>query len=212
MADQAGRLIHGPDCLREGADWLCAREPAFWHVRDRIDDIPLRLRDDGFGALMFAIVGQQVSTASAAAIWSRVEQAGMVRPEVVAAASHEELAALGLSRPKIRYAHALAGAGIDYTALRVMPTDQVVTTLTSVPGIGMWTAEIYALFALARADVFPAGDLALQEAAKLLFDLPERPTEKEMRSRALAWTPWRGVAARLLWAYYRLEKQREGIR
>ena len=212
MADQAERLIRGPDCLREGADWLCVVEPAFQHVRDQLDDIPLRLRDDGFGALMFAIVGQQVSTASAAAIWARVEGAGMVTPDAIAAASHEDLAALGLSRPKIRYAHALAGAGIDFPSLRAMPSDQVITTLTAVPGIGMWTAEIYALFALSRADVFPAGDLALQEAAKLFFDLPARPKEKEMRSLAEAWTPWRGVAARLLWAYYRLEKQREGIR
>lgn len=212
MADQAERLIHGSDCLREGADWLCVVEPAFQHVRDQIDEIPLRLRDDGFGALMFAIVGQQVSTASAAAIWARVEAAGMVLPKTVAAASHEELAALGLSRPKIRYAQALAGAGIDYPGLRAMPSDQVIATLTAVPGIGLWTAEIYALFALARADVFPAGDLALQEATKLLFDLPARPKEKGMRSLALSWSPWRGVAARLLWAYYRVQKQREGIR
>ncbi len=212
MADQAERLIRGPDCLREGADWLCATEPAFGPVRDQIDEIPLRLRDDGFEALMFAIVGQQVSTASAAAIWARVEGAGMVTPRAVAAASHDDLAALGLSRPKIRYAHALAGAGLDYAALRRMPSDQVIATLTAVPGIGTWTAEIYALFALARADVFPAGDLALQEAAKLLFDLPARPKEKDMRGLATPWSPWRGVAARLLWAYYRLEKQREGIR
>ncbi|MCK8484988.1 DNA-3-methyladenine glycosylase 2 family protein [Aliiroseovarius sp. S2029] len=212
MADQTDRLIHGPDCLREGAKWLCAAEPAFQLVHNQIDDIPLRLRDDGFGALMFAIVGQQVSTASATAIWARVEGAGMVTPDAVASASADDLAALGLSRPKIRYAHALAGAGIDYPALRRMSSDQVITTLTAVPGIGTWTAEIYALFALARADVFPAGDLALQEAARLLFNLPARPAEKEMRSLAEAWSPWRGVAARLLWAYYRLEKQREGIR
>ena len=212
MAHHAERLIQGPACLREGAAWLCVKEPKFQTVLDQIDDIPLRLRADGFGALMFAIVGQQVSTASAAAIWARVEAAGMGVPENVAQASHEDLAALGLSRPKIRYAHALAGAGLDYHALRTAPSDDVIATLTAVPGIGLWTAEIYALFALARADIFPAGDLALQEAAKLLFDLSERPKDKAMRTIAAQWSPWRGVAARLLWAYYRVQKQREGIR
>ncbi|MCK8463680.1 DNA-3-methyladenine glycosylase 2 family protein [Aliiroseovarius sp. S1339] len=212
MADLKERLIHGPDCLREGADWLCRTEPRFQTVLDQIDDIPLRLRDDGFEALMFAIVGQQVSTASAAATWSRVEAAGMVTPDAVTNATRDDLTALGLSRPKIRYAYALAGAGLDYHALRSAPADQVIATLTAVPGIGQWSAEIYALFALAHADIFPAGDLALQEAAKLLFDLPDRPKDKAMRALAANWSPWRGVAARLLWAYYRVEKQREGIR
>ncbi|WP_289041648.1 DNA-3-methyladenine glycosylase 2 family protein [uncultured Aliiroseovarius sp.] len=212
MVVQTERLIHGPACLAEGADWLCVLEPRFQVVRDRIDEIPLRLRDDGFAALLFAIVGQQVSTASAAAIWARVEGAGMTTPAAVADAHPEDLAALGLSRPKVRYAQALAGAGLDYTALRCAPSDQVIATLTAVPGIGLWTAEIYALFALARADIFPAGDLALQEATRLLFDLPDRPNDPAMRALAAPWSPWRGVAARLLWAYYRVEKQREGIR
>ncbi|WP_298571126.1 DNA-3-methyladenine glycosylase 2 family protein [uncultured Aliiroseovarius sp.] len=211
MADHTERLIRGPDCLHEGAAWLCAKEPRFQGVLDQIDEIPLRLRDDGFEALLFAIVGQQVSTASAAAIWARIDAAGMTTPDSVAQASPEGLAALGLSRPKIRYAHALAGAGLDYPALRRAPSDQVIATLTAVPGIGLWTAEIYALFALARADIFPAGDLALQEAARMLFDLPTRPTDKALRTMAADWTPWRGVAARLLWAYYRVEKKREGV-
>ena len=93
-----------------------------------------------------------------------------------------------------------------------MPDAQVVATLTAVPGIGTWTAEIYAMFALGRADVFAPGDLALQEGARLLFDLPERPRERDLRTLALRWSPWRAVAARLLWAYYRVAKQREGIR
>ena len=87
-----------------------------------------------------------------------------------------------------------------------------VQTLIRVPCIGVWTAEIYAMFSLGRADVFAPGDLALQEAAKVLFDLPERPKERELRQMAEAWSPWRGVAARLLWAYYRVDKNREGIR
>lgn len=206
------RVIYGQACLRDGADWLVTREPRFARVLDVIDDIPLRLRPDGFEALFSAIISQQVSTASAAAIWARIEAAGMVTPEKVAAASAEELAGLGLSRPKIRYAHALARAGIDYAALRQAPSKQVIETLTAVTGIGEWTAEIYALFSLGRADIFPSKDLALQEAAKALFDLPARPKDRDLKVMAAAWSPWRGVAARLLWAYYRGIKQREGIR
>ncbi len=206
------RIILGPECLREGADWLVARDARFAEVLEVIDDIPLRLRGDGFEAVFSAIIGQQVSTASAAAIWARIEAADMTTVDRVAAASDADLAALGLSRPKIKYAHALARAGIDYPALRGMPADEVMKILTAVSGIGEWTAEIYVLFSLGRADIFPAGDLALQEAAKVLFSLPARPTSREMRVMSDAWSPWRGVAARLLWAYYRSIKKREGIR
>jgi DNA-3-methyladenine glycosylase II len=93
-----------------------------------------------------------------------------------------------------------------------MPTEEVVATLTAVPGIGRWTAEIYAMFSLGRADVFAPADLALQESARILFDLPERPKERALRAMAEAWSPWRGVAARLLWAYYRVARTREGVR
>ena len=88
----------------------------------------------------------------------------------------------------------------------------MIATLTQVPGIGVWTAEIYAMFSLGRADVFAPGDLALQEAARLLYDLPERPKERAFREMAEDWAPWRAVAARLLWAYYRVVREREGIR
>ena len=96
--------------------------------------------------------------------------------------------------------------------LRDSPDAQVIRVLTAVPGIGVWTAEIYAMFSLGRADVFAPGDLALQESARILFDLPDRPTEKALRQQSLDWVPWRAVAARLLWAYYRVAKEREGLR
>lgn len=174
--------------------------------------LPLRLKPDGFAQLLSAIVSQQVSVASANAIWGRLRDAGMTDPATVAATSPDDLRALGLSRQKARYAHALAAAGIDYDALRDAPTDAVTKTLTAVPGIGIWTAEIYAMFSLGRADVFAPGDLALQEAAKLIFDLPERPKERALRDMAQDWSPWRSVAARIMWAYYGQSKQREGIR
>ena len=206
-----GRVIRSDACVAEGAAWLVTQEPRFAPVLAQTGPLPLRLRDDGFAQLLSAIVSQQVSVASARAIWAKLEVAGMTSVQAIRATDHDGLRALGLSRQKATYAHALAGAGIDFEALRVMPTDQVTKTLVAVKGIGIWTAEIYAMFSLGRADVFAPGDLALQEAARLLFGLPERPKEKALRDMALAWSPWRSVAARALWAYYHVEKSREGI-
>jgi DNA-3-methyladenine glycosylase II len=174
--------------------------------------LPLRRKPDGFDQLLNAIIGQQVSIASAAAIWARMEDAGMVTVDACAKASEDDLRALGLSRQKVRYTQELARAGIDFDALRDMPSEAVIKTLTGVPGIGSWTAEVYTMFSLGRADVFAPGDLALQEAAKVLYDLPERPKEKAFRVMAQDWAPYRSVAARLLWAYYAVLKTREGIR
>lgn len=209
---QVGRIIIGPDCVAEGAAWLAAREPRFAHALTLTGPLPLRRRPDGFRALLSAIVSQQVSVASANAIWARLEAAGYCEPVVMADATEEALRAVGLSRQKARYGQALARAGIDFDALRDLPDEEVVAVLTAVPGIGRWTAEIYAMFALGRADVFAPADLALQEGARLLFSLEARPAEKALRAMAAAWSPWRAVAARLLWAYYHVEKQREGIR
>ncbi len=206
------RIIHSPACVAEGADWLAAQDARFAQALVLTGPLPLRRSEDGFGALLSSIVSQQVSVASANAIWARMAAAGLTQAEVMAAASDEDLRAAGLSRQKARYGRALAQSGIDYAALRVMPTDKVIATLVEVPGIGPWTAEIYAMFALGRADVFAPADLALQEAARLLFGLEARPSEKVLRAMAQDWAPWRAVAARLLWAYYRVAKEREGIR
>lgn len=202
------RVIHGPACLAEGAAWLLRADPRFAPALG--DPLPLRLKPQGYAELLSAIVSQQLSTASAAAIWGRLAAAGMTTPAAITAAGDDALRALGLSRPKVRYARALADAGIDFAALPAMPLTQVIATLTAVPGIGIWTAEIHAMFSLGRADVFAPGDLALQEAARLLFGLPARPTEPALRRMAQDWSPWRSVAARALWAYYRQAKGREG--
>lgn len=207
-----GRIIETPDCVAEGAAWLAAREPRFAHALDLTGPLPLRRRRDGFEALLDAIVSQQVSVAAADAIWGRLKAAGLTGPRRILAATDEELRACGLSRQKARYARALAEARLPYPALRAAPTEEVVATLVEVPGIGRWTAEIYAMFSLGRADVICPGDLALQESARMLFGLGARPTERTLREMAEPWSPWRGVAARLLWAYYRVAKEREGIR
>jgi len=207
-----GRIILTEACVAEGASWLAAREERFAGALALTGPLPLRRSAAGFRALLSAIVSQQVSVASANAIWARMEAAGLCDPARMAVATADELRAVGLSRQKARYGQALAAAGIDFAALHDVPDDEVVAVLTAVPGIGRWTAEIYAMFALGRADVFAPGDLALQEAAKVLFGLEARPTERAMRAMAEDWSPWRAVAARLLWAYYRVAKEREGIR
>ncbi|MDG1280120.1 MAG: DNA-3-methyladenine glycosylase 2 family protein [Pseudorhodobacter sp.] len=206
-----GRIIQGDGCIAEGAAALAAAEPRFAQALSVIGPIPLRLRPDGFGALLEAIIGQQVSVASARAIMARLEAADLTGAQAVSGSDEEALRACGLSRQKIRYTLALARAELDYAGLRSLPTEEVLATLVALPGIGSWTAEIYAMFSLGRADVFAPGDLALQEAAARLFDLPERPKEKPFRQMAEAWAPWRSVAARILWAYYRVSTAREGI-
>lgn len=202
-----GERIETEADVRAGQAVLLGLEPKFAVISGAL---PLRRRPDGFGALLNAIVGQQVSTASASAIWGRLNAAGLNEQTAVLAASDDDLKVCGLSRPKVRYARALAEARLDYAALRGAEVEEVLEILTAVPGIGRWTAEIYAKFALGHADVFAAGDLALQEGAKLLFDLPERPNEAQMRAMAEAWSPVRAIAARALWAYYRERTKREG--
>ena len=206
-----GRIIRTPECVAEGAAFLAARDPRLAAALELTGDLPLRRRPDGFEPLLSAIVSQQVSVAAAAAILGRLRAAGLTEPGAITAADDADLAACGLSRQKIRTARALAGAGIDFAALRDAPDDAVIARLVEVPGIGRWTAEIYAMVSLGRADVFAPADLALQEAARLLFGLDARPSERALRAMAQDWSPWRAVAARLLWAYYRVAKSREGI-
>ena len=165
-----------------------------------------------FRAGHLAPVIDSVHASSVAAdAWRRLEAAGFLTEEAIVSAEDDALRQCGLSRQKLRYAKALAHARLDYAALRDMADDDVTATLVALPGIGRWTAEVYVMLSLGRADVFAPGDLALQEAARHLFALEERPSERDLRKMAEDWSPWRAVAARLLWAYYRVIKNREGI-
>jgi DNA-3-methyladenine glycosylase II len=175
----------------------------------------LRRRPDGFAGLASIVVSQQLSTASAKAIWGRLEAAlDPVSPQVVRRARPAQLARAGLSAPKIRTLKAIARAidrgDLDLTALGALPADEAHRRLTAIHGIGPWTADIYLLFCLGHADAWPAGDLALQEAARLLLGLRARPSTRDMGPLAESWRPWRGAAACMLWTYYRAAKQREG--
>ena len=205
-------VIREPADLEAGAAHLMAVCPVW--ARELPDLLPLSLRrwDEGFGASRDAVVSQQISTHAANAISARMAAAGLADEAAIAATDEETMRAVGLSRPKIRYLRGIAQAGIDWPGLRDLSDDEVIAQLTALPGIGRWTADIYLKFALGRADAFAAGDLALAEAAKLLYGLAERPTPKALTELAEPWRPWRSVAARALWAYYRVAKDREGIR
>ena len=169
---------------------------------------PLRRREGGFAGLAAIIVSQQLSTASAAAIWGRLSAAfNPLDPAAILRARPARLARLGLSAPKIRTLKAIAravdGGQLALAALADGPADDAHAALTAIHGIGPWTADIYLLACLGHADAWPAGDLALQEAARVAFALPLRPNAKEMVALAESWRPWRAVAARILWSYYR---------
>jgi DNA-3-methyladenine glycosylase II len=205
------RIIHTYDCIEEGAAWLGEREPRFAMAYALSKPVKLRRYSDGFDRLLSAIVSQQISTAAADTIWRRLEGQGLTTPQAVLEADDAVLRAAGLSGQKVRYAKALAAADIDYDGLRGLPTEEVIQRLVHVPGIGRWTAEMYAMFALGHADVFAPADLALQEGVRMLWDLPDRPKERALKDMALAWSPWRAVAARILWGYYHVVKEREGV-
>jgi DNA-3-methyladenine glycosylase II len=206
-----GRIIETQADILEGCDWLVGADPRFGRALELTGTPPLRRRPGGFAALLQTICAQQLSVASADSVWRKLCAAGADDPAILLTLSEDQLRDHGLSRPKARYARALAEADIDFKSLATMPEDEAIAILTAVKGIGIWTAEIYLMFSIGRADVFAPGDLALQEATRMLFGLPERPAEKALRQQAAGWSPWRGVAARLLWAYYRVAKKREGI-
>lgn len=210
--DEGLRIIGTQADLEEGTAYLASVSPVWARVLPEITPLPLRRRDDGFEAIASAIVSQQISVAAAGAIWQRMKTAGLITAKGIMSAGDDDLKAAGLSRAKQRYLRGIAKTGVNWNELRGLPDDDVMAALVALPGIGVWTAEIYLKFALGRADVIAAGDLALQESARIMFELPERPGPAELRRLAEPWRPWRSVAARGLWAYYRLIKGREGIK
>ena len=166
-------------------------------------------REKGLLALKKTIVGQQLSIVSAAAIWGRFINADIKDEEILNNQADNQLRDLGFSRQKISYLKSLAKSGLDFDQMETMENEDVINLLTGIKGVGLWTAEIYCIFSLRRLDIFPAGDLALQEAAKNLLNLENRPSEKEMRKIAESWVPYRSVCAIILWHFYRNFKSRE---
>jgi DNA-3-methyladenine glycosylase II len=181
--------------------------PVMRTIHDRTGDPPLRRYEAGFEGLARIVTGQQLSIASAAAIWSRVHASLQpFTPEALLAASDARLEGCGLSRAKIRTLRTLSGAiasgDLELDGLARAEDATVRAALTAVSGIGPWTADIYVLFCLGRADAWAAGDLALQVGAARATGEGERLNAVELETLAERWRPWRGVAARLIWADY----------
>jgi DNA-3-methyladenine glycosylase II len=208
--------IHTEADLERAIAALVAADPRWAVVLERGGQPPLRRREGGFAGLAQIIVSQQVSVASAAAIHGRLVAIGDPFDHVsVLRARRDKLVRVGLSGAKIKTLKAIAKAvdrgEIDLHSLADMPADDAHAALIALHGIGPWTADIYLLTCIGHADAWPAGDLALQEAARVAFGLRKRPTTKDMGPLAERWRPYRAVAARLLWTYYRAVKQREGL-
>jgi len=209
-------FLHTEDDLRAGLANLIMADPRLAPVAEKAGAFSLRRREAGYAGLCAIVCGQQLSTASAAAIRDRLFNAfDPFHHVTVRKARTDKLKRLGLSMPKIKAIRAigtaLAKGHIDLDAVGNMEADAAHQALVALHGIGPWTADIYLLFCLGHADAFPAGDLAVQEAARIAFGLRKRPDAKALAQMAEAWRPWRGVAAHLLWAYYHVVKRREGI-
>ncbi|WP_375459142.1 DNA-3-methyladenine glycosylase family protein [uncultured Enterovirga sp.] len=210
------RLIDSEDALAAGLAELVRLDPVMAELVARGIRPPLRKREPGFAGLAAIVMGQQLSTASAAAIYGRLAASiDPLSPDTILAASDEDLRRPGLSGAKIRTLRAVAAAIKDGTlpldGLAEMPAERAHACLTAVSGIGPWTADIYLMFCLGHPDSFAAGDLALQEAARLAYGLPARPTARDLAIFAERWRPWRTAAAGMLWAYYRQRTSREGV-
>jgi len=204
------------DDLEDAMHKLVKQDPRLKPILAQTGMPALRQREPGFEGLAHIVCGQQLSTASAAAIWARLSAAfdpfdhGAIRT-----ARADKLGRLGLSAAKIKtlkfIAKEIAADRLNLDVLANEDVDAAHHALTALHGIGPWTADIYLLFCLGHGDAWPAGDLAVQEAIKLGLGLKERPTSKQMAPLAEPWRPYRGAAAHLWWAYYRVLKKREGV-
>jgi DNA-3-methyladenine glycosylase II len=202
--------------LEDAIHALLKRDPRLRPVYEIAGMPALRRREPGFQGLAHIVCGQQLSTASAAAIWGRLTAAfDPFGPDAIRRARADRLGRLGLSAAKIKTMKSLAreiGAGrVNLDVLANEDADAAHHTLVSLHGIGPWTADVYLLFCLGHGDAWPAGDLAVQEAIKIGLGLKTRPTQKEMAPLAEPWRPMRGAAAHLWWSYYRTLKKREGV-
>jgi DNA-3-methyladenine glycosylase II len=202
------KTIESEADLAEGVDWLVRREPRFNSVIDLTGLPALRRAESGLPGLLRIVTEQMISLQAADAIWRRIAcELAPLDPPAILRRRHATLMKLGLSGAKSRTFHALARAAhageFRVDSLHQHSDEEVIAALIALPGIGPWTAEIYVLSCLGRANAWPAGDLALQASAADLFGLERRPDPRAMLGLAEAWLPWRSVAARLLWAHYR---------
>ena len=209
-------FLHSDADLQAGLARLVAADPRLAPIAEKAGRFSLRRREAGYAGLCAIVCGQQLSTASAAAIRNRLFAAfDPFHHDSVRRARTDKLKRLGLSAPKIKsireIGKAVAQGRIDLDRIGEMDADAAHAALVALHGIGPWSADIYLLFCLGHSDAFPAGDLAVQEAARIAFGLRKRPDAKALAKLAEAWRPWRGVAAHLLWAYYHAVKKRDVV-
>lgn len=210
------QIIRNEDDVRQGLEALLRLDPRLAPIAADAGPVPLRLREPGFAGLAHIIVSQMVSRASAEAIWRRMLPAdGQLTAEGYVLLHPEAWREFGLSRAKAetlaRIAEAVASGRLDLSGLCLKPPGEALGELTALKGIGPWTAEVYLMFCGGHADVFPAGDVALQNAVGVAFGLAARPQAKALALLAEAWSPWRSVAARLFWAYYAAKMRRDMV-
>ncbi len=177
-------------------------EPKFVPLYEQVGIPSLRRNQGGFEQLIRAMVGQQLSVAAANSIWQKLYIAELTTPQAIVRADDDTLKSQGLSRQKIRYIRSLVEHDIDFVALSDLSDEQVIDTLTAVVGIGRWTAEMYLLFSLGRADVLAVDDLAIRVGSMTILGLSERPTPKQLKVAAQGWSPHLSAASLLLWAHY----------
>ncbi|HVW92626.1 MAG TPA: DNA-3-methyladenine glycosylase 2 family protein [Devosia sp.] len=205
-----------PELLAAHLSALTVLDPRLAPILDRAAPISLRTGQKGFAGMARVICGQQLSTASAAAIWARVSALpGAAEPAGFLALDDATLRAAGLSRAKVvsmrAAAEAVLAGTLDFAAVEDLPAEAAIAHLTAVKGVGPWTAELYLLFSVGHPDIFPAGDLALKKAVKDGLGLEVLPSTKALVEIARAWSPHRGAAALLFWRYFRVLNNREGV-
>ena len=208
------RLIDSADDIAEGLSVLAARDPRLARAIDLAGSVPLRRKPPGYAALAEIILSQMVSKASARALWQKLELAtGEISAATVLKLSPDDLQAAGLSRAKAetlqRVGEAVIAGELDLERLCGLDGKAAIRKMTAIKGVGPWTAEVYLMFCAGHPDIFPAGDVALQSAAAEVLGLESRPQSRLLSSLAEPWSPWRGVAARLLWAYYAAAMRRD---
>ncbi len=208
------RIIACQDDIAEGLHHLSAADPVLARMVEATGEVPLRRSAPGFESLVSVVVAQQVSKQAGDAIQARLERVVKpLTPQNFLSAGPDVWREAGLSRPKQRTIAAISEAvscgALDLHHMCALPAAAAIAAMTAVKGIGPWTAEVYLLFAAGHPDIFPAGDVALQNVAQMAWDMEVRPADKALRAMAERWSPWRGVAARLFWAYYAIHKGRE---
>ena len=205
------KTIETPEQLKTHIEALITIEPRFAPIYKQVGVPSLRRNGGSFEQLMRAMVGQQLSVAAASSIWNRLVDTNLTSPHTINQVEDDSLKAQGLSKQKIRYIRSLIEHDIDYDALIAMSDNEVIEILTSVIGIGRWTAEMYLLFSLGRADVLAVDDLAILVGSMPVLELEERPTPKQLRIAAETWTPHRSAASLLIWAHYGWLRDRTAV-